>query len=175
MASGGKAKITFGTKYTLGESRKISTNLVTTNFGNTQLCEWLNGEFFESFPTDLKSVAKTFTKSATYHASVGYLHGSFSGKVLVPVINDLAENNVDFDSPWADSSQDGNGSKYPIFTSSQERRKRVSNESGAYAEYWTSSIPKSETARYTISITGAVKDSRSYQSDNVYVVFCFCI
>lgn len=162
----GKAKITFGMKNLMGETRYM--NKESTNVGSyegSSMNDYVSGNFYSSLPSDLRSIIKS-VKKVTSNGG-----GSES------------ETRTDIYNTWLFSEQEvfgikknssGNeGSKYEIFTSSSSMIKKLSNGSGRAYDWWLRS-PNIKTSNHfcVVGANGSSSTSSSRAPLGVCVGFC---
>lgn len=182
-----RAKISFLTNdiYITDKKQMHASNNSGLAFFETDLCNWLNGDFYNSFPSDLKSVIKTTYKwwDRQYTSGTDTSKGGWGGvKIWVPRIGELntsyGSSNMTF--KYISNTEYYMGLRcYPAFTSASLPRYKLN---GVTTTYWTSSRTK-EFGSEAISRSSflAVPDTNynnyepEYMNSSLGVIFGFCI
>lgn len=162
----GKAGITFETKKVMNGTRAMNGSADNTNGWN--LCSmrtWCNSTLFESLPTALKSIVKQVNKLTSSGApNYTTIVTSQDKAFLLSEIETAASSSY---------SVSGEGTAYPIYTTTSSRAKL--NSSGAGRDWLTRSAYKNIISCYVaINTNGAAVEAAANNTD-FCVNFALCV
>lgn len=165
----GKAGICFGMKNLMAVTKRMnSSNTNVGGWNNTEMCNTVMQQVLNSMPAELKAVLKEVSTYASKgegdtSGSVGKL---CADKVFLPGLSEL-------DDSWsAQNKTETNQKKFPIFTDSNSRIKRLRNGSGSADYYWTRS-PNHYNNYGFCNVNNSGNTYDSVVSSSEYGV-CFC-
>lgn len=176
LTSGGKAPFTFGMKNLMASPRRMhSVSKTEGSFISTELYQWMGGELFSLFESDLQSTIKTVKKKT----------GVGGGNSELDLYNSRTDNMKVFlfsEREITGSNQMSvldEGVQYARFTGTSSIIKRLNNGTTEQAGYWLRS-PYAESlnsyakTNYDIIDMNGYVSSRS-ASSNAGVCFGFCV
>ena len=164
----GKAGITFGLANCLTTAYTInSSNFNSGGWHSSELRNTLGTTIYNQLDDSLKNVIKTVLKKASKGGKSTALNTSpdklfmFS---MVEIVGGTSPN----------STAEGEGTKYPIFTTSNSRIKKK-GDIGSLCRWWTRSPMVNDTGAFqSIEDDGSIIGAPANYSD-VYVCFGFCV
>lgn len=156
----GNAGITIGSKYTLKQSRSMNSSSTNVGgFAGSNMYTWLNGNFYNSLPDDLKAVIKSVNKKT--------LAGTPSNNIET---NDMKV--FFFSEIEVSGTGENEGAKYPIFTNDASRIKKYNNDEGVPTDWWLRT-PIGNTAFRYVSTRGKTNNGYSaVDAHNMCIGFC---
>lgn len=159
----GKAPITWDTKKVINTAKAMnSNNTNTTSFVDSELNGWLNGEFYNSLPEDMKSAIKQVKKKTSTGGSSNQTIRDDSYKLFLLSESEVFGTNV--------YSLQGEGNKYSIFTSTTVYKK---DNKGQSATWWLRSpAKKSNSAFCAGSSLGKITSTNSETAKSICFAFC---
>lgn len=165
-----KAPFTFLTKYLLYSTYQMySTSTNNGGFVSSPLKTTLNGTIINSLPIDLRGIIKTAYK--WYGSGNNAESGIWSGNRLwIPLVYELSGGGAGI--PTFEH-EFGNARRYPIFTDSESRKKKLSNGTGTTSSYWTATPYENATSFWYTSPGGS--HSGNVASAQYGVCFGFCV
>ena len=135
--------------------RMEATKTNTNSFIGSEMYKWLNGECFNSLPSDLKSLIKPVNKKT----SAGNQSTSIRTDAMKLWL--FSENEVFGTKTYSTGNE---GTKYPIFTDDNSRIKKLSNGTGNTTWWWLRS-PNASSSNYFCDVYSdgaAYGDGASY-------------
>ncbi|MDR3149659.1 MAG: DUF6273 domain-containing protein [Oscillospiraceae bacterium] len=170
-ASGEPVGITLGLKDVMTTFRFM--NLTATNEGGyagSDLDNWLQGELYDSLPSDLRSVIKIVNK----YTSIG--EQSVTAEAAAMKLFPFAEAEVFSDRLV---SAAGEGAMYPIFEDEENRKKSRRGDLGGKQIWWLRSPYVGDSASFcTVGANGLQGYSAAFSNISAYargVCFGFCV
>lgn len=159
LSGGGKAKITFGLKNCMSNTRPMNTPDTNVNgWDGSDMRTWANGTLYNSLPSDLRAVIKPVIKKAT------------SGSPSFKIINSTDKVFL-FSRIEVGQSTFNEGELYPIFT---DNNSRIKQANGSASAWWLRSPSPGYSNRFSyVSISGA--DGNGFAGYSQGVVFGFCV
>ena len=166
LSTSGKAGITFGLKNLMASTKAMnSSNTNSGGFTGSAMYTWLQGDLYNSLPSDLKSVIKE-VKKKTSAGSQSTTINTNSMKIFL-----FSEAECFGATTYSVS---GEGTQYPIFTDAASRIKKLSNGSGSAYSWWERSPSTSNSTSFCAAGNDGSADSGSASSTRG-VCFGFCI
>ncbi len=141
--------------------RRMHSGACERGWVDTELREWLNSEYFNEMPDELKQFIRTIQK--TTHTSDGEPIIT-EDKLFLPSESEMFGSAV-----WSNFED---GERYEVFATSADRRRR--NDSGEYDWYWTRSLAGSASNFCYVNYYGIPRYS-SAAGTAIRVHLCFCI
>lgn len=165
LASGGKAPISLLFRDLMGSTRQMnSSNTNSGGFPDSDMYEWLNGDFFNSLPADLRPLIKTVNKVT----SAGGGNSILETDAMKVWLLSVTETGTSYS--YAAS---GEGTRYPVFTTKADRVKRLANGVGEAEGWWTRSPGTNYTTYFCyIASNGAASHDMASLSFGVCAGFC---
>ena len=166
LSTSGKAGITFGLKNLMASTKAMnSSNTNSGGFTGSAMYTWLQGDLYNSLPSDLKSVIKEVKKKASAGSQSTTINTNSMKIFLFSEVECFGTTSY---------SVSGEGSQYPIFTDAASRTKKLSNGSGSARGWWERSPVASSSTSFCNVINSGDADNNS--ASNTYgVCFGFCV
>ena len=164
-AGGGKAGITFGLKNLMADTRQMNSSGGNVNgFTGSDMYTWLQGDLYNSLPSDLKSLIKSVNKKTSA--------GNQSTTINTNAMKIFLYSEVECFGT-ASFSAAGEGSQYPIFTDAASRIKNLANGSGDANTWWERSPSTSITTSFcNVNSSGDANNNNASTSRGVCFGFC---
>lgn len=167
LVSGGKAKITFGLKNLMKDTRQM--NSTTTNVGGftgSKMYAWMQGTLLNSLPPDLKPHIKNVSKKTSVGNKSSTIHTNSMKLFLFSEIEVFSTTTYSFP---------GEGSQYSRFKTTSSRIKYLANGTGAVGWWWTRS-PSTVNSDFFCGVGYNGGLSSGFNSSTLNgVCFGFCI
>lgn len=149
----------------LDEIRRMhSTKSNSGGFGGSELCDWLNDEFYDSLPSELKSVIATYTWTGS---AGGSTPKSETAKIFLPT-----ERNIGLSGKSLQAEYDASFifDYYLLNTSARQKK----SQAGAAVNWWLCSPLKANSQQYLYVKTTGV-ETNAYATNKYAVCPCFMI
>ena len=163
--SGGKAPISLLFRDLMNSTRQMNSS--STNVGGfpgSDMYEWLNGDFFNSLPADLRPLIKSVNKKT----SAGNKSATVNTNAMKIWLLSITETGTSYQ--YAAS---GEGTRYPVFTTQADRVKRLVNGVGEAESWWARSPGTNSTANFCcIFSNGTATTDGASASYGVCAGFC---
>lgn len=168
------AALTFICQTILKEPRNMNSTMRTSNnissynvggWNYSDLRTWLQNDFFNSLPEDLRNIIKPVYKKSDLGYSTVVVKQT-ADTIWIPSVRELnCEDSI--------QTTPGQGQPYAMYTNNESRIK--TNLDGERVPYWTRSTPTKERETYCfINTEGAVETAHA--KDGIkYVAIGFCI
>lgn len=165
LPGGGKAPITFVFRNLLTDVRQMNpTNTNVGGFTGSQMYRWLQGDFLNSLPADLRAAIKMVNKKT----SAGNQSSTIKTEPMKCFL--LSEKEVGLQN----YSAAGEGATYSLFTTTSKRIKKLANGAGEASIWWLRSPYASDSGHFCCVSTYGNADG--YSAGSAYgVCVGFCI
>ena len=148
--SGKRSSMTFFAEYLLGTKMPMSaTGSNTGGWGQTNLCDFLNGRFYNAIPTQWKQLIK--------QVKIPSSAGGQSKEVVTSNCYVTIPSAIEVDSAYSSEPYSYEGATIPYITSNSTRLRKVSEEDAKGTEYWLRSPDSNYDSYYLyVDATGSV-------------------
>lgn len=166
LASGtGKAGITFGLKNLMSSYRQMDPSERNSgSFVDTCLYDWMRQDLWNMLPVDLRAVIKPVKKKTSA--------GSTSQTIRTDNVSLFLFSEIECIGALS-ASAPGEGTKYPIFTDNNSRKKFLSNGAECPSDWWTRSPAVANSSNYAfIRAYGGADTFRATGYHGVCFGFC---
>lgn len=178
LTSGGAAKITFGMKDLMANTRQFNRDdEAVGGYSTSQIHSYVDNTVYNSFPSDLRSVIKPVNKKV----NSGYPNWDVSTVAMNVFLFSMCEiYTVGTGNAHWSVRGDGSGSRYAHFSSNSTRIKRLANGSGNANTWWTMTPMISTVDAWRCEISDMGSDGTSSGSGEAQntrngVCFGFCV
>lgn len=163
---GGKAGITFGLKNLMADNRQMNAeNTNAGGFTGSAMYTWLQGDLYNSLPSDLKNLIKSVNKKTSAGNQSSTINTNAMKIFLFSEVECFGTTKY---------SLAGEGSQYPIFTDNTSRIKKLENGAGA-ARFWWERSPNASIATSFCSVLSDGNANSNTASSSWGVCFGFCV
>ena len=159
LETGGKAAITFGLKNLMNNNRAIQSY---SEYYNSPMDEWLNGDLYNSLPDDLKSIIKNVYKGYVKNGASSY--AEFSPMKIFLFSESEIFDSIQYATPME-------GLQYPYFKTAANRIKTKNDLISNYP--WSTRSKESNSDWVAVSTNGTVQ--LNDRENSIGVCFAFCI
>lgn len=164
LPGGGKAPITFVFRNLLTDVRQMNpTNTNVGGFTGSQMYKWLQGDFLNSLPADLRAAIKMVNKKT----SAGNQSSTIKTEPMKCFL--LSEKEVGLQN----YSVAGEGATYSLFTTTSKRIKKLANGAGGASYWWLRSPRASYSDDFCcVDTNGSANNNNANSACGVCVGFC---
>ena len=162
LASGGKAKMTFGMKDLFAANQQMNTSNTNAGSWNSSALRSIMATYLSQMPADLRAVIKPVTKKTTAGNQSTTIQSTTDSLWL------FSAKEVGIETTAAGYT--GEGTLYPLFVDNNSRIKRLSNGTGSAQYWWLRSPNTGNTANFRL-----VNSDGSGNNTNASTSFGVCL